>query len=115
MDKLLLGLSLLCFTWTVSGGWCINCRKKSVKIYASQKLLCRSCDFVLPKGDCIKGRGTCTAKINETCSTEKVFYNGLIQYGKLKCKEHCQESKTMLKKKMISSECCMGRNFCNNI
>ncbi|XP_058145220.1 prostate and testis expressed protein 1 [Dasypus novemcinctus] len=99
MDKfLLLGLpTLLCY------------------FRVGQIVRCRMCHLQFPGEKCSRGRGICSAMLNEACATGRIFKNdGTHWLTFMDCIKNCADvNNIQWSVYLVNYRCCRSHDMCN--
>ncbi|XP_035869553.1 prostate and testis expressed protein 1 [Phyllostomus discolor] len=122
MDKsLLLGLPILLCSFRVQSTaylliniFCLL-RSPYSPVPTIEIIQCRMCHFQFPRESCFKGRGICTATMEESCITGKIFKNdGFPWMTFMGCLKNCANVYHLRwGAYLVNFRCCRSHDLCN--
>uniref|UniRef100_A0A8C9E4A0 Prostate and testis expressed 1 n=1 Tax=Phocoena sinus TaxID=42100 RepID=A0A8C9E4A0_PHOSS len=75
---------------------------------------CRMCHLQFPGEKCSRGRGICTATMEEACTTGRIFRNDGTPWLTFRgCLKNCADVNNIWSVYLANFRCCRRRGLCN--
>uniref|UniRef100_A0A8C9C217 Prostate and testis expressed 1 n=1 Tax=Phocoena sinus TaxID=42100 RepID=A0A8C9C217_PHOSS len=108
-NSLLLGLPILLCCFRVLYGSFADKEHGIIEI-----IQCRMCHLQFPGEKCSRGRGICTATMEEACTTGRIFRNDGTPWLTFRgCLKNCADVNNIWSVYLANFRCCRRRGLCN--